>query len=161
MAPKGNKNAVGNDGGRPTLYMPEHCKLAHNYCLLNNDATDKDLARLFGVEESTIYCWKNDHPEFSETIIDGKDAADTRVANALYQRAMGYEHTDVEIKVVSKGSGEGSEIVETPIIKHYPPDTNAARLWLMNRQSGKWRDKVDVNLSGTVNFIDDLDDYPE
>ncbi len=29
-----------------------------------------------------------------------------------------------------------------PTVKHYPPDTQAASLWLRNRQPDKWRDKL-------------------
>jgi hypothetical protein len=37
----------------------------------------------------------------------------------------------------------GGEIVITPTVKHYPPDTSAATLWLKNRQGAVWRDKVE------------------
>lgn len=40
------------------------------------------------------------------------------------------------------------EIVVTPTIKHYPPDTAAATLWLKNRQPNVWRDKVETALTG-------------
>jgi hypothetical protein len=30
--------------------------------------------------------------------------------------------------------------IEVEYIQHYPPDTQAASLWLRNRQPGKWRD---------------------
>ena len=29
-----------------------------------------------------------------------------------------------------------------PYTEHYPPDTQAASLWLRNRQPRQWRDKV-------------------
>ena len=34
--------------------------------------------------------------------------------------------------------------------KHYPPDTKAALRWLMNRQPALWRDRQEVNVTGTV-----------
>ena len=33
---------------------------------------------------------------------------------------------------------------------HYPPDTQAASLWLRNRQPAKWRDRQEVNHTGTL-----------
>ena len=59
----------------------------------------------------------------------------SEVSASLYQRALGYSHDDVDIKVVR------GKIVKTKIRKHYPPDTTAAIFWLKNRQKHNWRDK--------------------
>lgn len=128
--------------GRPTLYKPEYAEQAFKLCLLG--ATDKDLANFFDVEESTINNWKSSHSEFVESIKKGKDEADANVAKSLYNRALGYSHPDLDIRVAN------GEIVETPIIKHYPPDATSAIFWLKNRQREKWRDKVEQELSGDV-----------
>jgi hypothetical protein len=109
-------------------------------CLLG--ATDKKLADFFEVEESTINEWKLVHADFAESITRGKEAADAEIAQALFHRAKGYSHPEVDIKVVA------SEIVQTPLVKHYPPDTAAASLWLRNRQPKLWRDKQDLEHSG-------------
>lgn len=124
-------------GGRPTKYKPEYNKQAEKLCRLG--ATDKELADFFGVEEQTINNWKNEFPKFFESIKSGKIEADANVSDRLYQRALGYSHPDVDIKVVDK------EIVETSLTKHYPPDTTAAIFWLKNRQPEKWRDKHDID----------------
>ena len=68
--------------------------------------------------------------------------ADADVADRLYQRAMGFEHDSVEIKVVDGG------IVEVPVRKVYPPDATSAIFWLKNRQPDKWRDKTTTELTG-------------
>jgi hypothetical protein len=59
---------------------------------------------------------------------------------------VGYEHPEVDIRTVSIGDG-CSEIVQTPIIKKYPPSEVACIFWLKNRQPKKWRDKQDVSIS--------------
>jgi hypothetical protein len=133
-----------NPVGRPTKYKPEYPEQARKLCLLGH--TDAELATFFGVNEDTIHEWKVVHPEFSESICLGKEIADADIAESLYHRAKGYSHPDVDIKVVQ------NQIVETTLVKHYPPDTTAASLWLRNRQSGKWRDKVEVDHSGKVGF---------
>lgn len=133
--------------GRPTLYKPEYCELATNYCLLG--ATDAQLAGYFKVEESTLNLWKEAHPEFMESIDAGRDKADSLIAKSLYQRAKGYSHEEDDIRTISVGGGR-SNILITPTVKHYPPDTAAASLWLRNRQSAKWRDKVDIEHSGKI-----------
>lgn len=142
-APKGNNFAKGCEtSGRPTSYKPEYAEQARKYCLLGT--TDKQLAGLFEVSVDTINEWKNVHEEFSASIKKGKDQADAEVANRLYHRAMGFEHDDVDIKVVA------GEIVQTPIRKIYAPDPTAAIFWLKNRQRANWRDKQDVEHSGSI-----------
>lgn len=136
-APKGNKNAEGH--GRPTDYKPEYDQQAYRLCLLG--LTDAELATFFGVSETTINNWKTSNDSFFESIKKGKLLADGSVADSLYQRANGYEHPDTDIRVVD------GQIVETPIVKYYPPDTAAAIFWLKNRQKHMWRDKVDHDLT--------------
>ena len=120
-------------GGRPTDYKDEYVEQAYNYCLLG--ATDAELAIFFGVCVATINNWKNEHPEFLDALKNGKEMADARVAKALFSRATGYSCPDVDIKMY-----EG-EIIETPVIKHYPPDATSMIFWLKNRQPDKWREK--------------------
>lgn len=123
--------------GRPSAYKPEYAELAFKFCLLG--ASDGRLAELFDVSEQTINAWKQQYPEFLESLKNGKDAADARVASSLYHRACGYSHPEVDIKVIN------GEIVQTDLIKHYPPDTGAAMAWLKNRQPKQWRDKQEVD----------------
>lgn len=146
--------------GRPSSYRPEFAEQAYKLCLLYREAddalTDKKLADFFGVAVSTIYLWKNEHAEFSEALSRGKDLADAEIAHSLFQRAKGYEHPEDDIRTVSLGMNGGSEIVITPTIKRYPPDTGAAALWLSNRQPGRWRTKVEVEHGITDNVADIL-----
>lgn len=123
--------------GRPSLYRAEYAEQARKLCLLG--ATDKELADFFGTSEQTINAWKTVHPIFLESIKSGKSQADANVADRLYQRALGYEHPEVDIRVVA------GEIVKTPITKIYAPDPVSAIFWLKNRQKEKWRDKIDVD----------------
>lgn len=126
--------------GRPTDFKPEYVEQVKKFCLLGAD--DKDLARMFEVDERTINRWKDDHPDFCQSMREGKEIADAEIAQALYHRAKGYSHPEVHI------SNYQGMITETPLVKHYPPDTAAASLWMRNRQSGKWRDKIDHEHAG-------------
>jgi len=128
--------------GRPTAYKEEYNEQVFKLCLLG--ATDADIANFFEVTETTINNWKIDYPTFFESIKRGKERADATVAESLYKRANGYEHPDVDIKMY-----EG-EIIQTPLVKHYPPDTTAAIFWLKNRKSAHWRDKQEIEHSGGV-----------
>ena len=128
--------------GRPSKYKPEYAKQAEKLAKLG--ATDRELADFFEVVESTLNLWKIEHPEFSESLKLGKEIPDQRVERSLYQRALGYSHEEVDIRVVN------NEIQMTPIIKHYPPDPTSAIFWLKNRKSDNWRDKQELEHSGNI-----------
>lgn len=131
-----------NEIGRPTKYKEEYAELAYNYCLLG--AIDEELASFFDVDVSTIHRWKHDHPDFCDSVKRGKEIADAKVAQALFHRATGYSHEDIDIKMYEGG------IIETPYIKHYPPDATSAIFWLKNRQPKKWRDKQVTEHEGQI-----------
>lgn len=131
--------------GRKTLYRKEYAEQAYKLCLLG--MTRKEMAAYFEIAEATLDNWCARHPEFLEALKDGRENADAKVAQSLYRRACGYEHPEDKIFQY-----EGSPIV-VPTIKHYPPDTGAATLWLKNRQPEKWRDKQDVEVSGGISVL--------
>lgn len=126
---------------RPSKYRPEFVEQACKLCKLG--LTDKEIAKFFEVSEQTLNTWKQQHPEFLESLKGGKTLADAEVASKLFHRATGYEHPDTDIRVVN------GMIVETPLIKHYPPDTTAAIFWLKNRRPDLWREKVEPEDKGT------------
>lgn len=125
--------------GRPSKYREEYAEQAYRLCLLG--LTDAELGTAFDVTEQTINNWKNDFPQFFESIKRGKLLADGNVADRLFQRAIGYSHPDTHFS-----SYEGV-VTETDTVKHYPPDTTAAIFWLKNRQRKHWRDKTEVETS--------------
>lgn len=129
---------------RPSKYNPDYPKQTLKLCRLG--ATDKELADFFGVAESTLNKWKEDYPEFSESLKEGKGLADAEVADKLYKRATGYEHAAVKI-VANANTGQEHIVNYT---ERYPPDTTAAIFWLKNRRPDLWRDKTEQQLSGHV-----------
>lgn len=137
MAPFGNKNALGNRGGGmiSTFNPAIHLKMAIPAAGLG--LTDKQLAMLFGVSEGTIQNWKRKHPEFLDALNEGKSIADSKVVASLYERATGYSHPEEKIFQFD------GEVIRADTIKHYPPDTAAAIIWLKNRRPGEWRDRVE------------------
>ena len=127
---------------RPTKFKEEFIPQAEKLCKLG--ATDMEVADFFDVDVRTVYRWKGENEAFCQALKVGKDIADERVERSLYARANGYEHEEVDIRVV------GGAIVQTPIRKYYPPDTTACIFWLKNRKTAEWRDKVEQEHSGTV-----------
>ena len=125
--------------GRRTDYKPEFVQVVRELCA--SGATDEELAEHLGVNRSTIYRWKNTHPEFCHAIKVGKGPADQRVVNSLYKKAVGYE---VETEKVFQFGGK---IIKTTITEYIPPDTKAAMFWLKNRLPGEWRDKPEIPIT--------------
>lgn len=129
------KPAEKKKAGRPTKWKPEYLEQARKLSLLG--LTDAEMADVWGIAESTINLWKQTIPGFLESITRGKVLADADVASRLYERACGYSHPEV---VITSYQGE---ITQTDVTKHYPPDTQAASIWLRNRRPGLWRSNPD------------------
>jgi len=149
--------------GRPTDYRDTYPEQAFRLCLLG--ATDKEMADFWGVDESTVNNWKLAHPEFLESIKAGKLDADTKVAQSLYKRAIGYEYRETTFEKIGEGEnttevGEtGIESIEQDIfkkkvvIKELAPDVAAINIWLKNRRgkvadgAQRWADKVETGIT--------------
>jgi DNA-binding XRE family transcriptional regulator len=132
-------------GGRPSKYKEEYAEQAYKLCLLG--ATDKSLADFFEVSEQTLNAWKSQQPKFLESLKRGKEIADATVAQKLYHRAIGYEHPEI---ITATHQGQITDTME--VTKHYAPDPTAAIFWLKNRKPKEWRDKQDIEHSGSISI---------
>ena len=117
--------------GRPSAFKSSYVAQAAKLAQLG--LTDAEIANFFGVAECTLHRWKGEFPEFCESLKAGKSIADERVERSLYARAIGYEHEEIDIRVINH------QIVKTKLTKFYPPDTTAGIFWLKNRRPDKWR----------------------
>lgn len=122
--------------GRPSDY--DRIILDQVLTLARRGFTNAEMAEFFGVAQSTWYLWQRLHPEFSETLKLGKEEADQKVVQSLFERATGFSHGSEEIHFDKFGN-----VTRAPVIKEYPPDTVAAIFWLKNRQPDKWREKIE------------------
>lgn len=131
-----------SERGRPSPYKEEYAEQAAKLCALG--ATDQEMADFFNVDVRTFYRWKAQHDNFCQAIKTAKEIADERVERSLYEKAVGYERDEVDIRVV-----EG-EIIQTPIRKFFPPDSTAAIFWLKNRKPEQWREKQEIDHTGKI-----------
>lgn len=115
--------------------------------------TAEEIAGILGVSEATWYNYQKAHPEILDSLKAAKDKADNEVIRGLYERAVGYSHPDVHICQFQ------GQVIITPIIKHYPPDTTAAAIWLNNRRPKDWKQrKVEIDIpEGKRLIIEDAD----
>ncbi len=110
--------------------------------------TDEQIAARIGITTSTLYDWKNKYSEFSEALKRGKEVVDIEVENALLKRALGYDYTEERVERSQDGGKKNIKTVQT--VKHIPPDTTAQIFWLKNRRPDRWRDKQQIEHSGTL-----------
>lgn len=122
--------------GPKTGYTPDCCDEARRACMLG--ATNEELAALLGVSRTTIHNWMEEFPDFRKAIEEGKVAADARVAEKLYQRAIGYERPAT--RFFANPDGPPTQVDYT---YHHAPDTSAAIFWLRNRRREDWREQVE------------------
>jgi len=121
---------------RETSYKPEYDEQARKLCLLG--FTDVKLADFFGVCEKTINNWKKEQVSFLQSLKAGKEIADGEVAQALYNRALGYSCPETK---VFNNAAEPEKPITVDIVKHYPPDAPSMAIWLNNRQPELWRQR--------------------
>lgn len=151
------------DVGRPTKYKEEYNDQAYKLCLLGH--TDEELAQFFEIATSTLYEWKNEYPEFSEAIKKGKEIADMDVAVKLLERAKGavvvrqqaIKMKDTQYSNDGKKISEEERIEVVDLVHQEAPDTTALIFWLKNRKSSQWRDKQDIQHSGSISTMSDDD----
>lgn len=102
------------------------------------------IAKVLGIGLNTMYEWIAKYPSFREAFLLGGTEADSKVADAMFQAAIGYEHPETKVFYDSKTG----EIVTHEITKKYPPSVQAATTWLTNRQPERWKNRSNAELTG-------------
>ena len=126
---KKKKNPNGRPSKKLSISLVEVEKLA------GFGLTIPQMSSFLNISSVTFAAYQKD-AKFLNAVKKGKLKADTEVVKSLYFRALGYSHPDVHI------TNYLGEVIITPIIKHYPPDTAACFIWLKNRCG--WRDKTEM-----------------
>ena len=138
-------------GGRPSKYKPEYCLAVEALARLG--WTEDRMADKIGVALSTFALWKTNYKEFSDALKAGKEEPDQAVERSLFERATGYVNKNA-VKIFMPANAE--EPVYAPYEEHVAPDVTAQIFWLKNRRPDRWRDRQEVEHSGTVQIIDDI-----
>lgn len=103
---------------------------------VRNGATDEEVAKRLGINPDTLYSYKKEFSEFSESLKKGKDYIDAEVENALLKRALGYSYKETTQEV----DEDGKKSIKV-VTKQVVPDIVAQIFWLKNRRPDKWREK--------------------
>jgi len=108
--------------------------------------TRTQIAHNLGIAVSTLFDWINDYPEFHEALKKGEELAISKVENALFKRAVGYEYDEIKQYITIDKKGNKVKKVEK-ITKHVPPDVGAIIFYLKNRAPDRWKDKQDFDFT--------------
>ncbi len=106
---------------------------------------EAEVCKRLGVGVTSFTLYKRQYPALLKAIKEGKEIADYRVEDSLYQRAMGMdiEETHQEFK-------EGKLVSERKVTKHLAPDPTSMIFWLKNRKGKQWRDKQEIGGQVTI-----------
>lgn len=115
--------------------------------------SNEQIAHNIGINKDTLYEWQKRFSDFSDALKKGKEVVDREVENAMLKRALGYEYDEVtQEPVTDKDTGITEMRVTKRVTKQIVPDVTAQIFWLKNRKPEEFRDKRDVELSGSVDF---------
>jgi DNA-binding XRE family transcriptional regulator len=131
-----------NKGGRPTKYKEAFNDQVFEMALLG--LSDSQMANILGITEQTLNNWKTEHPMFFESLTQGKENADGKVARAMYKRALG-------LTIIEEALTKDGQVVQ--LRKELPPDTPAAKHWLANRQRKLWANNGESTFNTTEPLI--------
>lgn len=115
--------------------------------------SNEQIAHNMGITFQTLYKWQDKYSELREALKKGKEVVDREVENAMLKRALGYEYDEVtQEPVTDKDTGITEMRVTKRVTKQIVPDVTAQIFWLKNRKPEEFRDKRDVELSGSVDL---------
>lgn len=118
---------------------------------------DEQIAHNIGISRSTLNEWKLKYPDISDALKRGKEVVDRQVENALLKNALGFQYDEVTRENIWDEKKQVHRMTVTKVVtKEVKPDTTAQIFWLKNRKPNEWRDKRDVEHSGSVQSNVDL-----
>lgn len=127
-------------GPKPTFDREKHPRLAR--WIYRAGGIDTDVAAEIGISVRQYYRWLRDYPELRQAKEECA-VVDYMVEDGLLKRALGYEYKEIAIE--KEGLGDQAVVTKTKVTtKQVAPDVGAQRLWLINRQPKRWRDKVEM-----------------
>ena len=129
-------------GGRPNKYFINvKPRFEEIKGWIEEGATDKEIAKMLGINKSTLVDYKNKYSEFSELMKNTRILKITELKNALFKKAMGFQYTETETITDYDGSVKTKKTIKTS-----PPSETAILILLKH-----W----DKNADGTPKWAND------
>lgn len=127
-----------------------------------NGMTNEEMYNALNVSKDVFYRWRKEKPEFKAALMKGKFESNGEILNSAFKQATGYYQTVTEpFKVktfeefVDPETGRTSleeveVIIDHTYNKFFPPTTAMAIFMLKNRIPADYKDKQDLNHTGSV-----------
>ncbi len=125
-------------------------------------AKKEDIAKAMGISRSTLNEWEKKFSAIEGALKNGREIADIRIENALYEKALGIKETVIKPmklrhveydETTGKKKKEWEEVKMVPEQVYVPPDTKAQIYWLGNRKPETWKDRREPDPGDTGSAI--------
>ena len=151
--------------GRDKYHRIVEPKLKLVYGWKRRGLSDEEIAANLGIAHSTFKVYKTKYPPLSAALGAGAHEAVLYVENALFEKSVGFERTKkvpMKVKEVIYDEVTGRKQKEIERIEYgeeevfIPPETNAAKFFLINRAPDRWaehKEPVHDETTGGIVFI--------
>lgn len=125
-----------------TIRTPAVLEEIKEYAL--SGCTMEQIAHRLLISKSALYKWSKKYPELEEVINEGKQVADDRVEQSLYDLCF-----DHDVREITVEKDENGNVVKQVIrTKHIPASATAIQYWLQNRRTDVWKSHQSLELHG-------------
>ena len=126
--------------GRPNKYLTDvRPRFDEIRGWVKEGITDKDIAKLLGINKSTLVDYKNKYPELNELMKTERQKNVEELKKTLYKKAMGFQYTETEVTEDAEGNVKRKTITKTALpsetaililLKHWDKDEEGKPKWM-------------------------------
>lgn len=125
--------------GRPTKYNPKTTpQIVKDYAA--KGMINREIAKRIGINVCTLYEWFNLYSDLANTIEEARRPVDEEIERSTFQRAKGYNYTEV----TKERNSDGKMVITKKVKKHIPAEPSLNRFWLKNRKPDIWQERTEI-----------------
>ncbi len=113
---------------------------------------DKDIAKVLGIKATKFSKCKKKYPSLRVTLKMGRIIPSSNVVKSLYKKATGFSVPEEKLFY----SAKYNTVRRAKTQRYYPPDTVAQIFWLKNNYPDFWRDKKEIENTGSAGVIQSI-----
>lgn len=110
--------------------------------LVSQRIVQSKIADALGISEKTLIKMKQLHPRINQAFVNGDTELESKLVDAIYQRAVGMEYEEIQTIIEETKTGTKKRIVKTK--KKALPDFIAAKYLLAIKFGRKYNEKKDI-----------------
>lgn len=125
--------------GRPNKYLTNvEPRFDEIKDWVEQGVTDKEIAKMLGINKATLVEYKNKYPEFNELMKIGRKKNVEELKNALFKKATGFQYTETETTINPDGSKKTKKTIKTALpsetaililLKHWDRNEDGTAKW--------------------------------